>query len=147
MLFEDQCRLRTIITRWLCLAGPMMTNHMNCSSLCSDVVGHRLSGCSNYIFIIDLTPGFSGGEFTGHRWIPHTKASDAELWCFSLICAWINGWVNNRHASVCVIHFSVLFQQNQDRCHYKYYFIYHLQSVIKDAMFPSKRRLCAIHTL
>ena len=22
------------------------------------------------------------GEFTGHRWIPHTKASAAELWCF-----------------------------------------------------------------
>ena len=22
------------------------------------------------------------GEFTGRRWIPHTKASDAELWCF-----------------------------------------------------------------
>ena len=22
------------------------------------------------------------GEFTCHRWIPHTKASDAELWCF-----------------------------------------------------------------
>ena len=22
------------------------------------------------------------GEFTGHRWIPHTKVSDAELWCF-----------------------------------------------------------------
>ena len=22
------------------------------------------------------------GEFTGHRWIPQTKASDAELWCF-----------------------------------------------------------------
>ena len=22
------------------------------------------------------------GEFIGHRWIPHTKASDAELWCF-----------------------------------------------------------------
>ena len=22
------------------------------------------------------------GEFTGHRVIPHTKASDAELWCF-----------------------------------------------------------------
>ena len=21
-------------------------------------------------------------EFTGDRWIPHTKASDAELWCF-----------------------------------------------------------------
>ena len=24
------------------------------------------------------------GEFTGHRWIPRTKASDAELWC----CLW-----------------------------------------------------------
>ena len=22
------------------------------------------------------------GEFTGHRWIPHTKVSDAELWRF-----------------------------------------------------------------
>ena len=22
------------------------------------------------------------GEFTGHRWIPLTKASDAELWLF-----------------------------------------------------------------
>ena len=32
-----------------------------------------------------------------HRWIPLTKASDAELWCFpNLICAWINGSVNNR---------------------------------------------------
>ena len=38
------------------------------------------------------------GEFTGHRWIPRAKASDAELWFFSLICAWINGWVNNREA-------------------------------------------------
>ena len=31
--------------------------------------------------------GFRGtdplwGEFTGHRWIPLTKASDAKLWCF-----------------------------------------------------------------
>ena len=28
------------------------------------------------------------GEFTGHRWIPRTKASGAELWCFllSLLC-------------------------------------------------------------
>ena len=38
------------------------------------------------------------GEFTGHRWIPCTEASDAQLWGFSLICAWINGWVNNRGA-------------------------------------------------
>ena len=34
------------------------------------------------------------GEFTGHRWIPRTKASDAELWCF----LWSAPWVNNREA-------------------------------------------------
>ena len=37
------------------------------------------------------------GEFTGHRWIPRTKASDAEFWYFFL-SAWIIGWVNNREA-------------------------------------------------
>ena len=41
---------------------------------------------------------FLCGEFTGHRWIPRTKASDTELWCLFFICAWINGWVNNREA-------------------------------------------------
>ena len=33
---------------------------------------------------------------TGHRWIPLTKASDAELLCFLWSAPWINGWVNNR---------------------------------------------------
>ena len=36
------------------------------------------------------------GEFTGHRWIPLTKANDAELCCFLWSAPWINGWVNNR---------------------------------------------------
>ena len=36
------------------------------------------------------------GEFTGHRWIPLTKANDAELWCF--LWSAINDWVNNREA-------------------------------------------------
>ena len=31
------------------------------------------------------------------RWIPHTKASDGAL-MFSLICVWINCWVNSREA-------------------------------------------------
>ena len=26
--------------------------------------------------------GLLCGEFIGHRWIPYTRASDAELWCF-----------------------------------------------------------------
>ena len=29
---------------------------------------------------------------------PSQKASDAELWFFSLICTWTNGWVNSRDA-------------------------------------------------
>ena len=36
-------------------------------------------------------------EFTGHRWIPHTKARNSQRWCF-FICVWINGLVNNREA-------------------------------------------------
>ena len=39
----------------------------------------------------------------GDRWIPLTKASDAELW-FSLICAWINGWAIDRDASELICH-------------------------------------------
>ena len=37
-------------------------------------------------------------EFTGHQRIPLKKATYAELLMFSLICDWINGWVNNRKA-------------------------------------------------
>ena len=44
-------------------------------------------------------------EFTGNRWIPITKARDAELaLMFSLICAWINGWLNNRGAGILRLH-------------------------------------------
>ena len=35
-------------------------------------------------------------EFTGHRWIPLTKASDDELSYFLWSVPWINGWVTNR---------------------------------------------------
>ena len=39
------------------------------------------------------------GEFNGHRWIPLTKASEVtRSFDVSLICAWINDWVNNREA-------------------------------------------------
>ena len=32
--------------------------------------------------VYDDVTGLLCGEFTGHRWIPRTKTSDAELWCF-----------------------------------------------------------------
>ena len=36
-------------------------------------------------------------EFSCHRRMPLTKASDTGLCFFSLICAWTNGWVNNQN--------------------------------------------------
>ena len=38
------------------------------------------------------------GEFTCHRWIPRRKDQWRGALMFSLICAWINGWVNNCEA-------------------------------------------------
>ena len=38
------------------------------------------------------------GEFTGDRWIPRTKCQWRGALMFSLIWAWLNGWVNNREA-------------------------------------------------
>ena len=37
------------------------------------------------------------GKSTGPRWIPLTKASDAELWCF-LIRAWTSSWASTQDA-------------------------------------------------
>ena len=69
---------------------------------------------------IFLVTGHLCGEFNGHRWIPHTKASDAELWCLiSLICAWINGWVHNREAGDLRhnrIHYDIIVVQIVDVC-------------------------------
>ena len=38
--------------------------------------------------------GPSHGEFTGHRWIPCTKAIDAGLWCFFDLC--LNKWLSKQ---------------------------------------------------
>ena len=56
---------------------------------------HMITSSNGNIF---RSTGLLCGEFTGDRWIPLTKANDAELWCFFFISAWVNGWVNNREA-------------------------------------------------
>ena len=38
------------------------------------------------------------GEFTGHRWIPRANGQWRGTLMLSLICAWMNNWVNNREA-------------------------------------------------
>ena len=40
---------------------------------------HMMTSSNGNIFRVT---GHLCGEFTGHRWILRTKASDAELWCF-----------------------------------------------------------------
>ena len=48
------------------------------SELCNDDQDMMTSSNGN----IFRVTGHLSGEFTGPRWIPGTKASDAELWCF-----------------------------------------------------------------
>ena len=56
----------------------------------SDSLGMMTSSNGN----IFRVTGHLCGKFSGHRWIPRTKNSDAELWYF-LWSACINDWVNN----------------------------------------------------
>ena len=44
-----------------------------------DLIRDMMTSSNGNIFRIT---GLLCGEFTGQRWIPRTKASDAELWCF-----------------------------------------------------------------
>ena len=53
-----------------------------CVTLCSTVIPHihnMMTSSNGNIFRVT---GHLCGEFTGLRWIPRTKASDAGLWCF-----------------------------------------------------------------
>ena len=61
------------------------------------------------------------GEFTGHRWIPRTKASDMELYCFLWSVPWINSWVNNREAGDLICHrahYDVIVMTTRQFCTY-----------------------------
>ena len=74
--------------------------HLMTSSWCLN----QTSWWCHQMEIFRVTGSFPG-ESTGHHWIPLTKASDVELWCFFFICAKTNSWANNealrRH---CALH-------------------------------------------
>ena len=63
---------------------------------------HRLIVCSSWWCHQMVTFSVTGhlcGEFIGHRWIPRTKASDAELWFFlstpeRLSKQWWGSWLD-----------------------------------------------------
>ena len=50
---------------------------VNCADA-SIMAAHMMTSSNERIFRVT---GHLCGEFIGHRWIPLTKASDAELWC------------------------------------------------------------------
>ena len=57
---------------------------------------HMMASSNGNIFRVT---GHLCGEFTGHRWIPHTKASDAEPWCFLSSASQSWGWYLRRDRS------------------------------------------------
>ena len=61
--FNSLCRLTTNKTSNFCMNDPLP----------------MMTSSNGNIFRVT---GPLCGEFTGDRWIPTTKASDAELWCF-----------------------------------------------------------------
>ena len=66
---------KRVIGYWL-----QCKTHLNHATCCIVLSKTSMMTTSNgNIFCVT---GHLCGEFTGPRWIPHTKASDAELWCF-----------------------------------------------------------------
>ena len=55
------------------------TKQCECFTLCLYTIKFMMTSSNGNFFRIT---GHLYGEFTGSRWIPRTKASDAELWCF-----------------------------------------------------------------
>ena len=68
-----------------------LTTYGTSSDFDASSVWPMMTSSNGHIFRVT---GHLCGEFTCPRWIPRTKASDAELWCF----LWINVRVNNREA-------------------------------------------------
>ena len=74
--------------------GHLLPKHMAWNFKLTDIISiyamaqyEMLSNTDKYMMMssngnIFRVTGHLCGEFTGPRWIPRTKASDAELWCF-----------------------------------------------------------------
>ena len=104
--FVASCRLLTTLSRQLCFMEALVVwwwqllprGGMSCfMDKFVDTWRHLFMMMSSNGNIFRVS-GHLCGVFTGPRWIPLTRARDAELWCFPMICVWINVWVNNREA-------------------------------------------------
>ena len=81
-LVESQDKLRST-SRNCCACQPTTTAAQGKLYLAIDPVDNivldSMTSSNGNIFRVT---GHLCGEFTGHRWIPHTKACNAGLWCF-----------------------------------------------------------------
>ena len=68
-----------VLGRW---SFAKMSLCSNARPICDRTWACRLAMMTSSNGNISRVTGPLCGEFTGHRWIPRTKASDAELWCF-----------------------------------------------------------------
>ena len=82
----------------------MMSRHGNAfcitNPLCGESTGHQWILLHDDVIKWKHFPRYWPflREFTGERWIPRTNGQWRGTLMFSLICAWINGWVNNGKA-------------------------------------------------
>ena len=63
----------------ICYSTCCRLMHTTPCDLLWDIVWGMMTSSNGNAFRIT---GPLCGEFTGHRWIPHTMAIDVELWCF-----------------------------------------------------------------
>ena len=91
---QSQLQKQSLYKIWVLCTGQLDC-FFNTSWLEQSVIFYMMASSNGNIFCVT---GHLYGEFTGQRWVHRTKTSDAELWVFSLICVWINGWANNRVA-------------------------------------------------
>ena len=101
-LFEKSFVLRTTNKFTFAIHSQTITNNVKMQLTTFHATPRQIMMTSSNGNIFRVTGPL--GEFTGHRWIPRTKASDADLCFFSLICAWINGCVNNHEAGDLICH-------------------------------------------
>ena len=98
MQLDECCLLEIFITNWIKISNyqPLPCRAYNggrwgvrihprrsqiCRGIFPAVAKHNLDG-NNMMTSSNVNIFRDTGHLWGHRWIPHTKASDAELWCF-----------------------------------------------------------------
>ena len=77
---RDHRRLKRLEMNALLL--PLAAMYICSHNEVQKLLDHTLTNIHDGVINVFRVIGHLCWEFTGHRWIPHTKASDVEFWCF-----------------------------------------------------------------